>query len=229
MNRVGGIVNHFMTDSLSLTIGNIQNGTTTDASMAGLQVARAMCSHNTSPSCTTAAHALVSPLEYTQLPERADIQNHVHAAPAAAAASPLAALNAPTSLPSAMSLAALGQAALSSPRVTTQPMAKACMCSQSLQRAHARGADPDRLPRQAASVIGRLADELKLKSNIKDRANELFATISPLKLTRGRGMEAVCSALLFVACAAERNPRESLMTSHCHTHGLMLFCLPMLT
>lgn len=79
---------------------------------------------------------------------------------------------------------------------------------QALKRTHARGADPDRALHQAAAVISRLSDALRLQRNIRDRASELFKQIAPINLTRGRGMEAVCCAVLYTACRLERTPRE---------------------
>lgn len=71
-----------------------------------------------------------------------------------------------------------------------------------------RGGDADRSLHQASAVISRLSESLHLNRAIRDRGNELFKQLTPLNLIRGRGMEAVCCAVLYTACRLERMPRE---------------------
>ncbi|KAK9786506.1 hypothetical protein WJX73_008092 [Symbiochloris irregularis] len=78
---------------------------------------------------------------------------------------------------------------------------------QALQRTNQRGSDPDRQLHSAVSVIGRLCNALALNRAIRDRGAELFKQTQPLNLVRGRSLEAVCCAVIYIACRLERSPR----------------------
>ncbi|KAK9814054.1 hypothetical protein WJX73_010802 [Symbiochloris irregularis] len=78
---------------------------------------------------------------------------------------------------------------------------------QALQRTNQRGSDPDRQLHSAVSVIGRLGNALALNRAIRDRGAELFKQTQPLNLVRGRSLEAVCCAVIYIACRLERSPR----------------------
>eukprot|EP00899_Mesostigma_viride_P025943 jgi/Mesvir1/6533/Mv16795-RA.1 len=76
-----------------------------------------------------------------------------------------------------------------------------------LSRWQNRGANPDRNLINAFRQIGGMAERLNLVATIKDRANEIYKQIEDLKSLRGRGMEAILAACLYIACRQESKPR----------------------
>ncbi|KAK9837177.1 hypothetical protein WJX81_008700 [Elliptochloris bilobata] len=79
--------------------------------------------------------------------------------------------------------------------------------TQAIRRAQERGGNPDRGLLVAFGHIGRLCTALGLVKAIQDRACEVFKQISESKSIRGRGLAAVCAAVVYIACRQESNPR----------------------
>ena len=72
--------------------------------------------------------------------------------------------------------------------------------AQAIRRAQERGGNPDRGLLVAFGHIGRLCTALGLVKSIQDRACEVFKQISESKSIRGRGLAAVCAAVVYIAC-----------------------------
>ncbi|KAK9830270.1 hypothetical protein WJX72_010697 [[Myrmecia] bisecta] len=79
--------------------------------------------------------------------------------------------------------------------------------AKDLQRMHARGSNPDKALLASFGIIARMCENLHLVRSIKDRACELFTKIASVKSIRARGSQAVCAALVYIACRQEGNPR----------------------
>ena len=69
-----------------------------------------------------------------------------------------------------------------------------------MRRAQERGGNPDRGLLIAFGHIGRLCTALGLVKSIQDRACEVYKEISESKSIRGRGLAAVCAAVVYIAC-----------------------------
>jgi len=72
--------------------------------------------------------------------------------------------------------------------------------TQAIRRAQDRGGNPDRGLLVAFGHIGRLCTALGLVKSIQDRACEVFKKFSESKSIRGRGLAAVCAAVVYIAC-----------------------------
>ncbi|KAG9131445.1 hypothetical protein Leryth_015275 [Lithospermum erythrorhizon] len=77
----------------------------------------------------------------------------------------------------------------------------------SLARLQNRGGDPDRALVMAFKAIASMADRLSLVSTIKDRASEIYKRLEDQKCTRGRNLDALVAACIFIACRQEGKPR----------------------
>ena len=69
-----------------------------------------------------------------------------------------------------------------------------------MRRAQERGGNPDRGLLIAFGRVGRLCTALGLVKSIQDRACEVYKEISESKSIRGRGLAAVCAAVVYIAC-----------------------------
>ncbi|KAL3841274.1 hypothetical protein ACJIZ3_025865 [Penstemon smallii] len=67
--------------------------------------------------------------------------------------------------------------------------------------------DPDRVLYNGFSTISNMADRLSLVKTIKDRAGEIFKKLEDQKCTRGRKLEALVAACIYIACRQESKPR----------------------
>ena len=72
--------------------------------------------------------------------------------------------------------------------------------TQAIRRAQDRGGNPDRGLLVAFGHIGRLCTALGLVKSIQDRACEVFRDYFESKSIRGRGLAAVCAAVVYIAC-----------------------------
>ncbi|GFQ05262.1 transcription initiation factor iib [Phtheirospermum japonicum] len=79
--------------------------------------------------------------------------------------------------------------------------------SSSLGRWQNRAANPDRSLIQAFKTIAIMADRLGLFATIKDRANEIYKKVEDQKPLRGRNLDAILAACLYIACRQEDKPR----------------------
>ncbi|KAL0359552.1 UNVERIFIED_CONTAM: Transcription initiation factor IIB [Sesamum angustifolium] len=70
-----------------------------------------------------------------------------------------------------------------------------------------RGGDPDRAIVLAFKTISNMADRLSLVTTIKDRASEIYKRLEDQKCTRGRNLEALVAACIYIACRQEGKPR----------------------
>ncbi|KAM3205710.1 Transcription initiation factor IIB [Capsicum baccatum] len=77
----------------------------------------------------------------------------------------------------------------------------------SLARLQNRGGDPDRAIVVAFKAIGTMADRLSLVSTIRDRASEIYKRLEDQKCTRGRNLDALVAACIYIACRQEGKPR----------------------
>ncbi|KAL0339686.1 UNVERIFIED_CONTAM: Transcription initiation factor IIB-2 [Sesamum radiatum] len=77
----------------------------------------------------------------------------------------------------------------------------------SLSRLQNRGGDPDRAIVLAFKTISNMADRLSLVTTIKDRASEIYKRLEDQKCTRGRNLEALVAACIYIACRQEGKPR----------------------
>ncbi|KAL8493960.1 hypothetical protein ACS0TY_024945 [Phlomoides rotata] len=77
----------------------------------------------------------------------------------------------------------------------------------SLARLQNRGGDPDRAIVIAFKTISTMADRLSLVTTIKDRASEIYKRLEDQKCTRGRNLEALVAACIYIACRQESKPR----------------------
>jgi len=91
--------------------------------------------------------------------------------------------------------------------------------TQAIRRAQDRGGNPDRGLLVAFGHIGRLCTALGLVKSIQDRACEVFKKFSESKSIRGRGLAAVCAAVVYIAC--RRGPaRLCNVTELRHLEGI---------
>lgn len=79
--------------------------------------------------------------------------------------------------------------------------------SASLGRWQSRGSNPDRALLQAFKGIAIMADRLGLVATIKDQANEIYKKVEDQKPLRGRNLDAILAACLYIACRQEDKPR----------------------
>ncbi|XP_047968279.1 transcription initiation factor IIB-2-like [Salvia hispanica] len=77
----------------------------------------------------------------------------------------------------------------------------------SLTRLQNRGGDPDRALLMAFKAISSMADRLSLVTTIKDRASEIYKRLEDQKCTRGRNLEALVGACIYIACRQEGKAR----------------------
>ncbi|KAK4392472.1 Transcription initiation factor IIB-2 [Sesamum angolense] len=77
----------------------------------------------------------------------------------------------------------------------------------SMARLQNRGGDPDRAIVLAFKTISNMADRLSLVTTIKDRASEIYKRLEDQKCTRGRNLEALVAACIYIACRQEGKPR----------------------
>ncbi|RAL51853.1 unnamed protein product [Cuscuta campestris] len=77
----------------------------------------------------------------------------------------------------------------------------------SLSRLQHRGGDPDRALLMAFKAIANLAERLSLVATIKNRASEIYKRLEDQKCTRGRNLDALTGACIFIACRLEGKPR----------------------
>ncbi|KAG6397293.1 hypothetical protein SASPL_143459 [Salvia splendens] len=77
----------------------------------------------------------------------------------------------------------------------------------SLTRLQNRGGDPDRALLMAFKAISSMADRLSLVTTIKDRASEIYKRLEDQKCTRGRNLDALVGACIYIACRQEGKPR----------------------
>ncbi|KAL3534373.1 hypothetical protein ACH5RR_002834 [Cinchona calisaya] len=77
----------------------------------------------------------------------------------------------------------------------------------SLARLQNRGGDPDRAIVLAFKAIANMADRLSLVATIKDRASEIYKRLEDQKCTRGRNLDALVAACIYIACRQEGKPR----------------------
>ena len=89
------------------------------------------------------------------------------------------------------------------------------LCAQAIRRAQERGGNPDRGLQSAFSHIGRLCTALGLVKSIQDRACEVFKQISESKSIRGRGLAAVCAAVVYIACRCASHRKLVLQARQC--------------
>lgn len=71
---------------------------------------------------------------------------------------------------------------------------------KNLQRAHTQGSNPDQSLLRAFRHIGRLCDAMGINKACKDKANELFKDVWPKRGIKGKGVAAVCPAVIYIAC-----------------------------
>ncbi|OMP10397.1 Transcription factor TFIIB [Corchorus olitorius] len=62
-------------------------------------------------------------------------------------------------------------------------------------------------PRRGYKLIGIMADKLGLFSEIKDRAREIYNKVNDFKTCRGRSLNSILAACLFIACRELELPR----------------------
>ncbi|KAG8367881.1 hypothetical protein BUALT_Bualt16G0118700 [Buddleja alternifolia] len=98
----------------------------------------------------------------------------------------------------------LGDAALST---VISRSANGSNADPSLSRLQNRGGDPDRAIVFAFKTIANMADRLSLVTTIKDRASEIYKRLEDQKCTRGRNLEALVAACIYIACRQEGKPR----------------------
>ncbi|XP_044485165.1 transcription initiation factor IIB-like isoform X3 [Mangifera indica] len=67
--------------------------------------------------------------------------------------------------------------------------------------------NPDRNLIQAFKSISDMSDRLGLVTTIKDRANEIYKKVEDQKPLKGRNLEAIVAACLYIACRQENKPR----------------------
>ncbi|TMW98673.1 hypothetical protein EJD97_003663 [Solanum chilense] len=77
----------------------------------------------------------------------------------------------------------------------------------SLARLQNRGGDPERALVMAFKAIANMADRLSLVSTIKDRASEIYKRLEDQKCTRGRNLDALVAACIYIACRQEGKAR----------------------
>ncbi|KAL2480671.1 Transcription initiation factor IIB-2 [Abeliophyllum distichum] len=77
----------------------------------------------------------------------------------------------------------------------------------SLARLKNRGGDSYRAIVVAFTAISDMADRLSLVTTIKDRASEIYKRLDDQKCTRGRNLEALVAACIYIACRQEGKPR----------------------
>ncbi|CAH9100643.1 unnamed protein product [Cuscuta europaea] len=77
----------------------------------------------------------------------------------------------------------------------------------SVARLQNRGGDPDRALVMAFKTIANMADRLSLVPTIKDRASEIYKRLEDQKCTRGRNLDALVAACIYIACRQESKPR----------------------
>ncbi|XP_047253371.1 transcription initiation factor IIB-2 isoform X1 [Capsicum annuum] len=77
----------------------------------------------------------------------------------------------------------------------------------SLARLQNRGGDPERALVMAFNAIANMADRLSLVSTIKDRASEIYKRLEDQKCTRGRNLDALVAACIYIACRQEGKAR----------------------
>ncbi|GAA0170664.1 general transcription factor [Lithospermum erythrorhizon] len=59
----------------------------------------------------------------------------------------------------------------------------------------------------AFKAIASMVDRLSLVATIKDRASEIYKRLEDQKCTRGRNLDALVAACIFIACRQESKPR----------------------
>nr|GMD00184.1 transcription initiation factor IIB-2-like [Ipomoea batatas] len=59
----------------------------------------------------------------------------------------------------------------------------------------------------AFKAIANMADRLSLVATIKDRASEIYKRLEDQKCTRGRNLDALVAACIYIACRQEGKPR----------------------
>jgi len=74
-------------------------------------------------------------------------------------------------------------------------------------RLQSRSGDPDRAIVMAFKAIANMADRLSLVATIKDRASEIYKRLEDQKCTRGRNLDALVAACIYIACRQEGKPR----------------------
>ncbi|CAI9099874.1 OLC1v1036756C2 [Oldenlandia corymbosa var. corymbosa] len=74
-------------------------------------------------------------------------------------------------------------------------------------RLQSRSGDPDRALVLAFKAIANMADRLSLVATIKDRASEIYKKLEDQKCTRGRNLDALVAACIYIACRQEGKPR----------------------
>ncbi|KXZ54509.1 hypothetical protein GPECTOR_4g574 [Gonium pectorale] len=79
--------------------------------------------------------------------------------------------------------------------------------SYTLNRIHARTNNPDRLLVAAFKEVGRMCELLKVNSQIKDRACEVYKEVVEAKSLKGRSVKALAAACLFWACREGKQAR----------------------
>ncbi|KAF8037217.1 hypothetical protein BT93_B0200 [Corymbia citriodora subsp. variegata] len=79
--------------------------------------------------------------------------------------------------------------------------------NSSLGKWQGRGANPDRNLIQAFKSIAIMSDRLGLVTTIKDRANEIYKKVEDQKPLKGRNLDAILAACLYIACRQENKPR----------------------
>ncbi|KAK4750414.1 hypothetical protein SAY87_003896 [Trapa incisa] len=77
----------------------------------------------------------------------------------------------------------------------------------SLGKWQPRSANPDRSLIQAFKSIGIMSDRLGLVTTIKDRANEIYKKVEDQKPLKGRNLDAILGACLYIACRQENKAR----------------------
>ncbi|CAA3013114.1 transcription initiation factor IIB-2-like [Olea europaea subsp. europaea] len=102
----------------------------------------------------------------------------------------------------------------------------------SLSRLQNRGGDPERAIVMAFKAISNMADRLSLVATIKDRASEIYKRLEDQKCTRGRNLDAIVAACIYIACRQEGKPRTVKGATNSHLHvwifiliNLILFLL----
>ncbi|OWM65336.1 transcription initiation factor IIB-2-like [Punica granatum] len=79
--------------------------------------------------------------------------------------------------------------------------------NSSLGKWQGRGANPDRNLIQAFKSIAIMSDRLGLVTTIKDRANEIYKKVEDQKPLKGRNLDAILAACLYIACRQENKAR----------------------
>ncbi|KAJ4724328.1 Transcription initiation factor IIB [Melia azedarach] len=79
--------------------------------------------------------------------------------------------------------------------------------TSSLGRWQHLGANPERNLIQAFRTISTMSDRLGLVATIKDRANEIYKKVEDQKPLRGRNLDGILAACLYIACRQEDKPR----------------------